>query len=711
MPVDRSQYDETTSAADAPEADSRVDSPDPDAELLEEIRDRYANWRDRWAKIREHSQLCRKFLDGDPFDPEDRDKRKDAGMPAINHDELNQWINQAGNNVRQNKRGIKVQPGGGGSSEQTAKLRQDHIRAIEYRSHAPNVYATAFEQMLEGGYGYLRITRKYVNRKKGKEQEIVIKSIPNQDSVLFDPDCLEPDWSDARGVFVLQPMDRSEFRRKYPKARIVDFSSELLKVAKDWLTENQVLVAEYWRREGNEDEGFSIVEYLTNGVEILEKLPQPGEIIPIVPFIGKTRYIDEGGVSQRRIYSLVSFALEPQLTLAYLVSQELAEAGKSPKTPLKGWKGQFETDREALENLNSEPRAFIQFDYPQWAKDAGVSLQLPQEVSFSPNFEAFEIAKDSARRAIQAAIGSSPLPTAAQRNNEKSGVALERIRESTDIGNFHFADNHDRAVELTGRIVESWLAVTYHEEDRELALRRADDTHYIVKANTAEPYQNEAGELVHYPIGDDGVHNVEVAVGPSYPAQQQEAASFLDNLLGNLATLPIPDPQKSKLLALAIQMRQLGPKGDEMAEIISPTNKDLSPAAQAQLQAAAGQVQQQQALIQQLQAELLKLQNEKQARVVDNEYKVALEKMRIEAQAAAAEITTKAQNLEERLKFVEDLYRKLNIDQPHEMRVLAAEHVHDHAMAGQQQDADQQAAEAAAAQAPAPGADNPQPSA
>lgn len=707
MAVDRSQYDDTP----AVEADSNIDSTDPDAELLEEIRDRYSNWRDRWQKVREHSQLCRKYLDGDPFDPEDRQKRKDAGRPCINHDELNQWINQAANNVRQNKRGIKVQPGGGGSSEATAAFRQDLIRSIEYRSHAPNVYATALENMLEGGYGYIRITRRYVNRKKGKEQEIIIKSIPNPDSVLYDPDCLEPDWSDARGVFVLQPMDRAEFRRKYPKARITDFSADLLKIAKDWLTENQVLVAEYWRREGNEDDGFSIVEYLTNGVEILEKLPQPGEIVPIVPFIGKTRYIDEGGVSIRRIYSLVSFALEPQLSLAYLVSQALEEAGKSPKTPYEGWKGQFETDREALENLNTEPRAFVQFDYPQWAKDAGIPLSLPQHTPFTPNFEAFEIAKDSARRAIQAAIGSSPLPTAAQRNNEKSGIALERIREATDIGNFHFVDNHDRALELAGRIVESWIPVTYHEQDRELALRKADDSHYVVRANTAEPYVDpKTGETVHYPVGDDGVHNVEVAVGPSYPAQRQEAAEFLDNLLGNLATLPIPPAQQAKLLALAIQMRQLGPKGDEMAEIISPTDaQNLSPAAMAQMQAAQGQMQQQQALIQQLQAELIKLQNEKQAKVVDNEYKMALEKLRIDAQLAMAEVTTKAQQLNERMKFIEDVWQQLHVDQPHEMRTLATEHVHDHAMAAQQQNADQQAAEAAAAQAPAPGAE-PEPS-
>jgi hypothetical protein len=43
-------------------------------------------------------------------------------------------------------------------------------------------------------------------------------------------------------------------------------------------------------------------------------------------------------------------------------------------------------------------------------------LPLPRRQAFTPNFQEYEIAKDSCRLAIQAAMGISPLPTAAQRD-------------------------------------------------------------------------------------------------------------------------------------------------------------------------------------------------------------------------------------------------------------------------------------------------------
>jgi hypothetical protein len=57
-----------------------------------------------------------------------------------------------------------------------------------------------------------------------------------------------------------------------------------------------------------------------------------------------------------------------------------------------------------------------------------------------------EILKESVRRSIQAAIGASPLPTQAQRHNEKSGVALKQIEDTAQKGSFHFVDHYDEAI-------------------------------------------------------------------------------------------------------------------------------------------------------------------------------------------------------------------------------------------------------------------------
>ena len=104
-------------------------------------------------------------------------------------------------------------------------------------------------------------------------------------------------------------------------------------------------------------------------------------------------------------------------------------------------------------------------------------------------------------------------------------------------------------------------------------------------------------------------------------------SQFLDTLIGQLPQLPISPPQAARLLSLAIQMKYLGPKGDEMAEIISPTEGSPDQSQQ-QLAQAQGQLQQMQLQIQQLTAINQQLQTEKQAKIIEGEYKMSLEKLK-----------------------------------------------------------------------------------
>ena len=129
--------------------------------------------------------------------------------------------------------GIKVDPRGEGSSDETAALRQDLIRTIEYDSDAPSIYAKAYQDMVEGSYSFFRVTHRYVSdqysefdeddpqsavQKQGHnrslfDQHIVVRPIPNNNSVLFYPYCKEPDWSDGK-LLVLDRIPRKRFRQR-----------------------------------------------------------------------------------------------------------------------------------------------------------------------------------------------------------------------------------------------------------------------------------------------------------------------------------------------------------------------------------------------------------------------------------------------------------------------------------------------------------------
>ena len=715
-----------------------------DDDLIIEIRDRYKAYDVAWKAIREDRDIDVRYISGNPWEDRDRKAREDAGRPCINHDELSQYINQTVNTMRQNKRGIKVDPRGEGSSDQTAALRQDLIRTIEYDSDAPSIYAKAYQDMVEGSYSFFRITHRYVSdqysefeeddpqsavQKQGHnrslfDQHIVIRPIANNNSVLFYPYCKEPDWSDAEDCFVLDRIPRKRFKQRWPKAQVTDFSYDQRMLAPEWFSEDDLLVAEYWRIEHKERTVYllengevlddpqgrkftdkrklrekSVRQYITNGVEILEKKEEMGTILPIIPMIGLERYLDD----KRVLFSLVRLARDPQMSLAYLNSQQTEEAGLTPKTPFLGYKGQFDSNRTMWANVTKIPYGFLEADIPDnWP--AGQVPPLPTRVPFTPNFGAYEVAKDSCRRAIQAAMGIMPMPTAAQRQNDKSGVALQKIQDEEALGSYHFVDGYDRALRLAGRVIDQWIPAVYSREGRQVHLRTAKDEYRQATLNTPQPYQDaKSGKPAHYPV-DEVDHSISVSTGPSYQSQRDEVNDFLDNLIGQLPKLPVAPPQAAQILSIAIKMKELGPMGDELAEIISPTQGQDGQQSMQQLQQAQGQLQQQGIMIQQLQAELQKLTVEKQAKVVEGEYRMmterlraqtslAVEKMKADAQAAAAEISTKSQILSERMAAIDELYQTAHqqlddasaraSDQAHERALSQQEHQQDLAQAQQ----------------------------
>jgi hypothetical protein len=270
-------------------------------------------------------------------------------------------------------------------------------------------------------------------------------------------------------------------------------------------------------------------------------------------------------------------------------------------------------------------------------------------------------------------------------------VGIEKIQDTEALGSYHFTAGYERALKRAGRIIDSWIPVIY-DNKREMGLRQPNDSHKVVTINTAEPYTNEKGEQEHFPVGE-GDHDVTVSTGPSYQSQRQAVGEFLDTLIQNLPNLPIPPQAAAKLFALAIQMKELGPKGDQMAEIISPSEGDQAQ----QLQGMQAQMQQQQAAMAEMQGQFQRLLLEKQGKVIDNEYAMKLKEMDIQAKLAVAEIETKAQNISERLAFVEEFMKQQHA-QAHDAGMQAQDHAHERGLAQQQADAQSQQSAQDAAQ-------------
>jgi hypothetical protein len=653
--------------------------------LLKRIRQRFAYAMDKWNRNRTEGQKNMRYIAGDPWTDEEKRAREDR--PTVCPDELNQYVNQVVNTARQNPRGVKVDPAGGDATQQLAEYRENRIRAIEYACNASQVYVRGLQAAVERNLGFWKVSRAYIDD-ESDEQEILILPVNNPDTILIDPDYKELDASDIKWAFELDRIPIEDFELEYPDAEKVSFApSDFGADSKSWYDEKSILTCSYWETAANPTSkraARTVKQYITNGVEILKVgAVQPGPYIPIIPVFGKEIWVDYTGSAERVLVSLVSLARDPQKALAYVMSNMLENVGQIPKASFVGAVGQFETDAEAWQSVNKVYHPILQYDVVTDAA-SGEPLPAPQRTPLTPDFQAYSVGTDICRRAIQSAMGVNALPTQAQRQNQKSGVALEKIQSEQAIGSYHLVDSYDQAIKLTGRIMNCWLAETDLGETKR-PIRQADGKHKLVQINTDEPVV-DGEHTYHFPIADDkGRYQVTISSGPSHESQREEGSEFVDTVVSNLKDLPQPGTPAAKILALGIRIKQLGPLGDQMADILDPPNQGAQQQQQmAQLQATQQQQGQQLA---EAQALIQKLMLERQGKVIEHQGKMQIAQMDMatrlteadkdrETKLAVAEIGTKAQVESERQGMIADLESQFH-DQAHDAAMQATQQAHD----------------------------------
>jgi len=663
--------------------DQKQTGESPEDKLLREIREDYTYFRDYWRENHEEAKVDLRYVSGDPWESDERRAREDNGRPVLCPDELEQYLNATINNLRQNKRAIKVNPAGASAQDKDADTRSAIIRGIEYKSNAQAAYTNAFEGAINCGFGFFRISTKQAG--KNGEVEPCIKIIENPLSVMMDPNAKEADFSDQRTCFVMDVMRQSSFSEKYPNAKKTSFTAEDQTIAPGWFQGENIVVAEYWRASVQADDWSKaeVTQYITNGIEILEETEWPGTRIPIISVTGKKMYVPRGGEMARMFYSMIRKARGPQMMLAYIASQEAEEYGMAPRAPMVGYVGQFNTDKEAWDNANKVPRAYLMID-PVVDQTGNQVLPLPTRVPFVPNAQAYEIGFERWRRSIQSAMGITPLPTPAQQQNEKSGVALERIQTQQAIGAYHFTDNFDRSLENAGRQLDE-LITKVMDTPRHVATRQPDDEHALLAVAPGGQMPEDAAEDAEPFDPTQGDFDVTISTGPSYQSQREEASAFVDLLVQEIDQLPIAPQGKASLLATAVKLKNLGPIGDEISKILDPQGdgEPIPPQAQQMIAQLQQQLQQAHMMGQGLYQKVQELEFDRKAGVVKAQNDYALEKLKIEAQVTTAEINTKAQQLDERVTFVHDLVKQL-IGQRHELGMGAAEAQQEQQMAQQQ---------------------------
>jgi gas vesicle protein len=591
-----------------------------------------------------------------------KNDREGSGRPCLTINQLPQFVRQVTNDQRQNRHRIRVRPFDDSSDIATAEVYQGLVRHTENISNAQQAYDTGFDWAVRAGLGFWRITTDYEDE-GSFELEAYIKRIKDINKVVYDPFIQEADGSDANFAFVFEDIPKKVYEEDYPNSAAVGYpTSALSGNSVGWVQEETVRVAEFFVRrytkrtlelytdnQGNfvkvfKDEGHKIPKnwkkvdsknlkecriewYKMNAVEILEEGIFPGKYIPIVPDFGEEYLIDG-----KTIYaSLTRFSKDAQQMYNFWRTASTEMVALAPKTPYIGAKGQFKTQESKWASANVDNHAFLEYDP---VSIDGHLAPPPQRQPFPsiPTGVTNEI--NLAREDLYQTTGIYP-SALGQKSNETTGVAIRNRQTASQLSNYHFMDNHGRAVAYTGRILLGIYPVIY-DTNRRVRILGEDMQAKIIEINRLTPDQNGN----YYTLGV-GKYDVYVDSGPSFASKREEASALMVELAranpgmidvaGDIIAQnwDVPGSQElAKRLRKAISLKNPGLIPPEELEKIEQSGEEKMKEAMMQMQQQTAEATQRSAQLQQVVADLSQKLMDCQAQLDDKSAETAA-KLRI----------------------------------------------------------------------------------
>lgn len=603
---------------------------------------------------RAQALLDLKFAAGDQWPTNIQTARELEHRPCLTINKTDAFVRQAVNNMREQRPRIQVHAVADGADKQKADVLAGLMRHIQTNSNADVAYDTGADFQVRMGWGYWRVASRYV-REDSFDQELYVDRVRNPFTVYFDPSSTQPDGSDAEWCIISDRMKKKKFRRKYPKAQLVDFKTlgagdELM----DWATDDEIRVAEYFKVEKTPDTlcllstgktayksklkqgeldrlGITIVDeresvrrrvmwYKMTAKEILAEREWPGRWIPVIPVYG-AEYEIEGKVIR---YGMVRGMQDPQRMFNYWRTCETEVIALAPKAPWIVAEGQLEGKEEVWNAANN--KSFSYLEYKPVVLDGSIPVPPPQRQQPQGMPQAQVNAAIGASEDMKAVAGMFD-PALGAPGQETSGVMVQRRQAQSDRSNFHFYDNLCRSIRHTGKIILD-LIPHYYDTQRVIRIIGEDGAPDSVTINQKQ--MNEQG-IITATLNDVtvGEYDIVIDTGPGYQTKREEAA---ENMLGLLGT---PLGEKVAMTADDIIMRQFDwPGADQIADRLAAAN----PIAMAEKQMPENLPDEVKTMIAQLHGQNQQLQQQLQAAELDKKYRLSVEQMRQTGEMQRAQI-------------------------------------------------------------------------
>jgi len=563
-----------------------------------------------------------KFVNGDQWPVELQNSRNLESRPVLTINKLDTFCRQVTNQQRQQRPRIKVHATNTEADAKTAQVISGVIRHIEVNSNADHAYDNGFDYAVRMGWGYWRVTTKYV-REDSFDQEIYIEPVDNPFTVYFDPNSIAPDGSDAEKCLVTTMMPKEVFRKLYPD--LDDGTSFTQRGTGDaqseWITKEDIRIAEYFYTvrekatlyhlsDGSmmfadgkdffqriELAGLTVIDERPSfkktikwkkmtAIEVIEERDWPGRYIPVIPVYGRHVVIGD----KRKKFGMIRNAKDPQRMYNFWQTSLTESIALAPKAKWIMAEGQDEGHENEWAQANVKSTSYLR--YKQRDID-GQPAPPPQRLQPEPPpagvITAASVINDDLSN-IMGIFDPNQMPT-----GNISGKALNGQQQQVDLTNFDYYDNLTRSISHTGKIILDLIPKIYDSE-RVLRIIGDDGKPDLVTLNE----RTAVGEVLNdVTVGE---YDVVMETGPGYNSKRQEA---VDSMMGMLAA----DPTLMQTAGDLIFRNMDFPGADIIADRLATLNplsqvdekSPIPPQVQMQLAQSQQQMQQMGQQIQQLQ--------------------------------------------------------------------------------------------------------------
>lgn len=496
-------------------------------ELFEEARDRLKMSIDSDQWNRERAKEDMRFREGEQWPPEPLSPSASMEKPQLTINLTDTICQRIENNIREQRPTPIAHPVGDGADTERADIINGILRHIDARSTASVAYDQAARDALTGGFGYFRLLSEYEHERSFKK-ELRIAPIRNVFTVYMDPSAMMPAGEDMGWCIISSLMRRTEYKRRYPKAKNVDFtystSNDYSNL--DWESQEHVRLAEYFRivhapeklhglrdkvdgteytlfdselpkdwqkrqprlkLEGSRDSLRRRPEWFRlNGLEVIERETLPGSYIPVFRVEGNRTDID----GQTRTRGMVRFLKDPQRMINYGETATIMRLGLAPKAPWVMAEGQIDGHEDEWTSANQSSLSVLVYKPVTIATSQG-EVPLPPPTRQPPaQVEAgFMQLTASMRTNLLAVAGVPNEPGADQQGQVVSGVALQRRAQLTDKSHAHYYEKLTLAVQQCAKVCLDWIPATYSEPGRIQRIIGADKQPQVVTLNAPAPPQ------------------------------------------------------------------------------------------------------------------------------------------------------------------------------------------------------------------------------